>query len=954
MNHSTLRLQLTGRILFTSLFLILTIAQARDANADEVSKVRRPIRFAETEFGRSLEAASGGLSLPFEKSVTVTPLTVQLRLRMVPRSARFRSAILAATDQNRPVFQIIQDGRNGLAIECPAAGKMIHAGLDLADDKWHDLAVVFGSKTIRIVVDGRELKNQKVDWAKKLSVLKTAWIGQSPDGKQRFDGLIDDVLITPGVSDINNWKANGKQVVAVNFDETEADYLAQWTPLRSTRPDAEPWENETDDDWTDGRFQDMEKGPVLACSTKLPGHYAGVKNLSIRFGNGPNRGNSKGPMLMFDTERCVLTAARNNAWLKTSPARFGILRMPELMGDDVLYVDARQAIKYEGQDGSPRVRFGGWWNAETGPILEYSIDGVTLVEQPDFQVVGNSAVVTRRIAGLKKKRLARPVRIALATIADAKWETKNDGVVIARTATASYSFESNARLNRKGNTIACVLDDVTQANIRIERSSATAALPTQKLDAKAASLVQLVNSKPRAKRQAPLITKLVEGQRKEGSPFVVDRFTLPVKNDGQSLFFVTGVDKHRDSISICTVHGEVWLVDGANRVDKKLTWRRFATGLYQPLGLRTNAADHSIDVLCRDQVTRLYDYNNDGRADYYQNFNNDLVITGTAHAYATCLERDPSGNYYFFKSGRSLPHGGKLMKLSADGKTLAPFASGYRHPIGLGVSPTGMVTAADNQGNWIPSSSIQVVQPGSFHGYMPEIHRPKNPKTFDQPMCWLPWHVDSSSGGQIWVPDGVWGSLSKRMLHLSWGRCTIHLVMPQKVGNLWQGGTIKLPHLKFSSGPIVGRFIDDQLFVVGLDGWQTAAALDGCLERVRYVGGDSLIPLDLSAQKDGLRIRFSKPLDAKKTKLANFDVTQWNYKWTSDYGSPDYSVAEPNRVGQDKVIVSDIQLSEDRRSVFLSIPQIQPVMQMEIRMKLFAEGSGPVERVIYNTIHTAP
>ena len=946
-----MQLPLVRLPLFAVLCLAIGLIHVRGVLSDETLPARRPIRFAETEFGRSLDSSSGGLTLPFTKSTTVKPLTVQLRLQMVPRSERFRSAILAATDQERAAFQIVQEGHTGLVIECPSAGKNVVAGLNLADGKWHDLAIVFGESSIRVVVDGRELKNETVQWAEKLSTLKTAWIGQSPDGKQRFDGLIDDVLLTPGAHDIRVWKPNGKQAVAVNFDETEAEYLAQWTPLKTTRPNAEPWENETDVDWTDGRFQDMEKGPVFACSTKLPGHYAGVKNLSIRFGEGPNRGDLKGPMLMFDTERCVMTAARTNAWLQTSPARFGILQMPELMGDDVVYVDARQALKYANEDGAPHVRFGGWWDSMAGPILEYSIDGVKVAEQADFRVGDKSAIVTRRFEGLQKKQLAKAVRLEVATIPNAKWESKSESVLIARTDAKSVSIEFNGKLLRVGDTVSCELHELTHAKLRIEQSEPQAALPTRELDCVETPLAKYLESKPPAKGDAPLETSLVEGERKDGSSFVVDRLTLPFDNPDQSLFFVSGVDKHRDSIAICTVHGEVWLVEGADRADKKLTWRRFATGLYQPLGLRTNSADGTIDVLCRDQVTRLHDYNNDGRADFYENFNNDLVITGTPHAYATCLERDPQGNYYFFKCGRSLPHGGKLLQLSADGQMLKPFAGGYRHPVGLGVSPNGMVTAADNQGNWVPASSIQIVEPNSFHGYMPEVHQPDKQDSFDQPMCWIPMHIDSASGGQIWVPDGTWGPFANGMLHLSWGRCSMHWVMPEKIGDRWQGGTVQLPGLKFSAGPIVGRFIDEHLFVVGLDGWQTAASQDGCLERVRYVGGDSLIPLELSAHKDGLQIRFSQPLDASRTKVSDFEVSQWNYKWTSDYGSPEFSVSEPNRIGHDRVAVDGLKISADGHSVFVSIPKLQPVMQMEVRMKLTAEGRVPVERVIYNTIH---
>jgi hypothetical protein len=60
--------------------------------------------------------------------------------------------------------------------------------------------------------------------------------------------------------------------------------------------------------------------------------------------------------------------------------------------------------------------------------------------------------------------------------------------------------------------------------------------------------------------------------------------------------------------------GEVWTVSGLDDKLEHLRWRRFATGLIQPLGLRV--VDGLIHVLGRDQITRLHDLNGDGEADF--------------------------------------------------------------------------------------------------------------------------------------------------------------------------------------------------------------------------------------------------------------------------------------------------------------------------------------------------
>jgi len=438
----------------------------------------------------------------------------------------------------------------------------------------------------------------------------------------------------------------------------------------------------------------------------------------------------------------------------------------------------------------------------------------------------------------------------------------------------------------------------------------------------------------------------------KGLPYAIDSFEPRFNNSHAALFFITGLDFFESGTraAVCTAHGDVWIVDGLN--GEHVYWSRFAAGLYQPLGLRI--VDEQVIVLGRDQLTRLHDTNQDGEADYYENLNNDLVITGTPHAYATCLETDLDGNFYFFKCGLSLPHGGKLLKVSSDGKKLDVFASGYRHPIGLGASPTGLITAADNQGNWIPASAIQVVEPGSFHGYMPEVHQPDNRDSFDQPLCWMPVSFDNSSGGQTWVADDRWGPFQGQMLHLSWGRCTLNLVVTEQVDGVWQGGAVAFPDLQFDSGPIVGRFNpkDGQLYVCGLDGWQTAARKDGSFERVRYTGGKAYMPKALNAHKNGLWIEFTAPVDSGiALDPASYEISQWQYRWSSEYGSPEYSIREPNRIGHDAVHIEKVSVSDDGHSVFLHIPEIKPVMQMEIRMDLAPAGDKKTARTIYNTIH---
>ena len=116
------------------------------------------------------------------------------------------------------------------------------------------------------------------------------------------------------------------------------------------------------------------------------------------------------------------------------------------------------------------------------------------------------------------------------------------------------------------------------------------------------------------------------------------------------------------------------------------------------------------------------------------------------------------------------------------------------------------------------------------------------PKIYDEPLLWLPKEADNSAGGQVWVPKDQWGALGGKMLHLSYGRCKAYAILPD--GDKFQAGAVDLG-LTFLSGSARARFnpIDKHLYVVGLNGWQTAAKKDGCLQRVRYTGKPYPFPI---------------------------------------------------------------------------------------------------------------
>jgi glucose/arabinose dehydrogenase len=443
------------------------------------------------------------------------------------------------------------------------------------------------------------------------------------------------------------------------------------------------------------------------------------------------------------------------------------------------------------------------------------------------------------------------------------------------------------------------------------------------------------------------------------APYVADNAGLPERNPWNSWMRLVAFDFFPDGrAAVSTWNGDVWIVSGLTEKLERVTWRRYAAGVFEPLGLRI--VDGQVFVLCRDQLMRLHDLNGDGEADFYECFSNETWLSPSYHGFAFDLQTDRAGNFYYTRCGQrvdpALPLNGGMVKVAKDGSRAELVASGLRAANGMAIGPKDEMVCSDNQGNWIPSSRLNWIKPGGFYGYLPHARREPAPTDYEKPVCWLPMKIDNSSGGQVWVTGDRWGPFEGQILHTSYGRGSLFLVMMEEVSGIKQGGVVQFP-LKFDSGIMRARFNprDGQLWVCGLRGWQTSGGKDGALQRVRFTGGSVRMPAGLNITSRGVNITFTCAMDeASANDEQNYAAEVWNYRWTEQYGSPEFSVADPRRQAHDPVTIKSARLSSDRKMVSLDIPGIKPVMQMKIQFRLKAADGAAVEHEIYNTINQVP
>ena len=423
-----------------------------------------------------------------------------------------------------------------------------------------------------------------------------------------------------------------------------------------------------------------------------------------------------------------------------------------------------------------------------------------------------------------------------------------------------------------------------------------------------------------------ITTPLKMGKPHKGSPFAIDTFEVPFQNPFQSVMQLSGIAfDDQETIYVSTLVGEIWSVKPAANDPTQFVWKRFASGLHLPFGLHYDK--DGLFCLDRGQIYRFHDLNKDGEADYYESFASDFTDEGKSHTHTFGLHRQENGSFYFCQKEQ-------IMETSPEGVT-SEIGWGIRNGMGIGGSKD-FFWIGPQEGNWTPASTIIEVEKGNHYG----LPKPGDTKTISNPMCFIPRAVDNSTGGFVEITSNQWGPYQGNHVGLSFGSNNQYLILRDSKGPKPQGATVPLPG-EFRSGVVRGTFrkSDGQLYVVGLDGWGDYSLEDGCLERVRYVGGEMYQPKGFEVFENGIRVDFPVAIDPASLKDPSKIFAQsWEYIFSKAYGSPEFS-AHSDKVGHDIVNVRSIHPIAGSNAIFVEMPNLTPVQVLYLRMHLkTAEG----------------
>lgn len=632
------------------------------------------------------------------------------------------------------------------------------------------------------------------------------------------------------------------------------------------------WGKHNQNNHTDGRWNDIDMGEHQTQVFRGKDLVV-LKGISIRLGEGRELST------VFDPLSLSYRSVWENGFIKFQPFRWGTSRNANLDGDP--WFTLSEATMPAG--GS----YLGFRRHGKSITLQYSLSGVHIDDTPSTT------------SGAFYRHLSLP----------------EGAPTLALPLPGGYQLVSHQGIGQ-----AILADGIL--SVKYAKPGAVLVVAITKDGSKPADIEALRPSLEPTKRWEQDITlKGTASGAHPGLAYIVDTIPVPLSNPFNSVMQLSGIAFDESGTAyISTLAGEVWKVTGLDHSLEKVAWKRFATGLNQPLGIHIDK--DGIFVLDRGQIYRLHDTNNDDEADFYENYANDFGGYDRSHSHTFGLHRTADGAFHFTQRE-------SILRTSPDQKT-SEIAYGVRNCMGIGGS-SDYHWVAPQEGDWTPASSIIEVHQGEFYG------RPSEGRTGNiaSPLCFIPRGVENSVGGMVEITSDQWGPFKGSHLGLSYGSGLHYLILRDDSAARPQGATVPLEG-EFLSGAVRGAFhpIDGQLYLVGLDGWGDYSTQDGCFHRVRYSGQQVRKPKSYRTYSNGILIDFTTPLDASVEDPSRFFAQMWNYEFGKQYGSPEYSLAEPKKLGHDVLTIPSIHLLENKTSLFVELPDLQPAMQLHLRMHL--------------------
>ena len=374
------------------------------------------------------------------------------------------------------------------------------------------------------------------------------------------------------------------------------------------------------------------------------------------------------------------------------------------------------------------------------------------------------------------------------------------------------------------------------------------------------------------------------------------------------LFEPLGIEfKDNETVFVSTRTAGIWKIINGK-------WQKYSEGFFDSLGLVLEE-DGSIVVGDKSGLYKLSDEDNDGWAEKRQIINEQFRFTGVYHEYLHGPVK--IGNDYYFNLNLSYKNGlyeggmtwmatcgglrGWTCKVSPDGK-LSPFASGMRSTAGISVSPDKKLYVTENQGSFVGSSTMHLVNEGDF------THSPiglidEKGKKVGHPDVQFEKAISRKKPALIIFPHGKTlnspGSPSWDMSQGNFGPFSGQIfVGDQTKSCIWRvatennNGTTQGALLPFAKGMKAGimRMIqspDGKSMWLGQTGrgWRSVGGHESALQKITY-DGKSVPDMihSVKATKKGFKVIFTRA-QSNSSKFEELKAQSWYYIDNKNYGS---------------------------------------------------------------------
>jgi cytochrome c2 len=455
---------------------------------------------------------------------------------------------------------------------------------------------------------------------------------------------------------------------------------------------------------------------------------------------------------------------------------------------------------------------------------------------------------------------------------------------------------------------------------------------------------------------------------------------------GRDLVFEPlGIEFYKDQVFVSTRTAGVWKI-----VDNK--WHLFAEGAYESIGMVVNS-ENDIVIGEKPGLTRLIDQDGDNWSEKRINLTDQFRFNGDYHEYVhgpikwngkylfiLNLGNEVAGMYKAGGAWMGTVGGLRGWMLSSDEKgNTEIFASGFRSPAGLTLSPNNEVVYTENQGEYVGTSKIFKVQKDKFYGNptglldipgmnvdSPETKWAAVKDKREKPVVLLPHgKVMNSPGSPEYLTDKfTFGPFENQMFLGDQTKSNIYRIDTEVVDGQEQG--VAMPFAEnLKSGAMRLRFdpADSSLWIGQTGrGWQASGGSEYALQRIVFDPKATVNAIKtVRVTKDGFEIHFTQPQE-KTDDFGNISCASWYYSNSQEYGSPARDQRQEkilSRTWNDTKTVCTISIENFHvpKSEPTDIPESSSssrVYFIDLEKTPFAQKSVPQFAKAYYTLHKIP